>query len=185
MIYLDSAATSLQKPPCVAEAVAYAVNHMASVSRGAYAAALDSARIVYETRSLLAELFGASSPEQVAFTMNSTMALNIAIRGSFVPGDHIITTAMEHNSVLRPLYDLEKQGVTLTILPCDAKGCISYEQMEESIQPNTKGIVCTHVSNVTGNVNDIKKIAEICQCHSLRLILDASQSAGLFPIMKM
>lgn len=182
MIYLDSAATSLLKPPCVAEAVSDAIHSMGNSARGLHRAALDSSRIIYQTRMQLARLFGAEAPEQIAFMQNSTMALNTAIKGLLHPGDHVITTAMEHNSVLRPLYELREQGVRLTILPCDARGNISPKQVEESIRPETAAVVCTHCSNVTGNVNDIHAIGGICRKHGVKFVLDASQSAGVFPI---
>lgn len=182
MIYFDNAATSLFKPPEVAEAVAAAITSFGNDGRGAHGAALSSSRAIYETRVLLAELFGASDPEQVVFTMNATMALNMAIKGILKPQDHVITTAMEHNSVLRPLYEMEELGVELTILPCDHLGRVSYQEMEAAIKENTRAIICTHVSNVTGNVNDIHQIGAMCKKHQLLFLLDASQSAGVFPI---
>ena len=182
MLYFDYAATSLRKPDGVAKAVADAILSMGNGARGTHAASLASSRMIYETREMLARLFGAEEACQIAFTMNSTMALNIAIKGMIQPGDHVITTAMEHNSVLRPLYELERQGVVLTILPCDTFGRISYKEMEESFRENTKAVVCTHVSNVTGNVNDIRRIGQMCREHQAYFILDASQSAGTFPI---
>lgn len=182
MIYLDNAATTLCKPPCVIQAVTHAMTAMGNSARGAHSSALAASREVYETRCLLAELFGLKEPERVVFTLNSTMALNIAIKGLLAAGDHVITTAMEHNSVLRPLYEWQEKGVRLTILPCDELGNISYEQLEQSICADTKAVVCTHISNVTGNINDIARIGDICRRHRILFLLDASQSAGIFPI---
>ena len=182
MIYFDNAATSLLKPPAVAKAVFDAISQLGNSDRGVHEASLSSGRIVYETREMLAELFRYPHPEQVVFTANSTEALNLAIKGIFVRGDHVITTALEHNSVLRPLYEMEEQGVAVSIVPCDTEGCIRYEALEEVIRKNTTAIICTHVSNLTGNLLDIARIGAICKKHKLKFILDASQSAGVFPI---
>jgi len=182
MIYLDNAATSLHKPESVAKAVFEAINTLGSASRGTYASALDADRIIFDTREKLKSLFNVKSPSLVAFTSNATESLNVAIKGTLEKGDHVITTSMEHNSVLRPLYEMENLGVLLTILPCDDKGSFSYEEMESSINENTKAILCTHASNLTGNLVDIRRVGEICRKHHLLFILDASQTAGVFPI---
>ncbi|WP_320978129.1 aminotransferase class V-fold PLP-dependent enzyme, partial [Hungatella effluvii] len=149
MIYLDNAATSYQKPEAVYQAVQEAMHHMGNSGRGAHGASLDASRQIYSARELLAELFHAGDPARVAFTANSTESLNMAVFGLFGPGDHVITTMLEHNSVLRPLYLLEEAGLELTILPADQNGCICYEDIEKAIKPNTKGIICTHASNLT------------------------------------
>lgn len=182
MIYLDNAATTYRKPDQVIEAVVAAMKHMGNAGRGAHEGALDASRMIFETRERLADLFGLGMPEQIAFTANSTQSLNIAIQGLFDAGDHVITTVLEHNSVLRPLYLMETRGIELTIAGADAKGRLDYEQVEQAIQPSTKAIVCTHASNLTGNVVDINRIGEICRKHQLLLILDASQSAGFLDI---
>jgi cysteine desulfurase family protein len=131
---------------------------------------------------VLAELLGAESPDRIAFTANSTQALNIAIKGILRPGDHVITTALEHNSVLRPLYELEDQGLQVTILPADSMGNICYEDFEKEIRPNTRAIVTTHGSNLTGNLLDVHRIGAVAKKHDLIYIVDASQTAGVFPI---
>lgn len=182
MIYLDNAATSLHKPESVAKAVYEAILTMGNSSRGAHAASLASMRTVFAARELINEMFHGDDASQVAFTTNSTESLNIAIRGTFEKGDHVITTSLEHNSVLRPLYYMEKQGVELTILKSDKYGNVSYEEMEQAIRPNTKGIVCTHASNLTGNMLDLERIGKLCKSHGLLFIVDASQTAGMFPI---
>lgn len=182
MIYMDNAATTMQKPEEVVQAVTQALTSMGNPGRGVHDASLSASRIIYETRASLAELFGAESPNCIAFTMNSTESLNIAIQGVLNPGDHVITTVLEHNSVLRPLYVMEKQGVELTILPCNSQGVLDYEEFERAIRPNTKAIVCTNGSNLTGNLVDIQKIGEIAWKHKLLFIVDASQTAGVFPI---
>ena len=182
MMYFDQAATSLLKPPQVADAVYQAILHMGNTGRGSYDASLGAARMIYETRELLADFFGAEEPEQVVFTANATMALNIVLQGAFVLGDHVITTVCEHNSVLRPLYAIEKNGVELSIIGCNAQGILDYQAMEAAVRSNTQAIVCTHASNLTGNVTDLKRVAEICQKNGLLCIVDASQSAGTLPI---
>lgn len=182
MIYFDNAATTLRKPDCVIEAVTEAMGSMGNSGRGVHDGALSAARTIYDTRAALARLFGAEGPERIAFTANSTQALNIAIKGLLSPGDHVITTALEHNSVLRPLYELEDRGMELTILPADPLGNICYEDIEKEIRPNTKAIVTTHGSNLTGNLLDIEKIGSIARAHGLTYIVDASQTAGVFDI---
>ena len=182
MIYFDNAATTMQKPACVVQAVAEAMCSLGNSGRGVHRGALSASRIIYDTRAALAQLFGAESPERIAFTANSTESLNIAIKGVLNPGDHVITTALEHNSVLRPRFELEDRGVELTILPADAMGNILYEDFEKEIRPNTKAIVTTHGSNLTGNLLNIQQIGSIARKHGLIYIVDASQTAGVFPI---
>jgi len=145
-------------------------------------ASLDASRVIFETRAALAQLFHAQSPMQIAFTANSTQSLNTAICGTLQPGDHAVTTAMEHNSVLRPLYALEAQGVELTIIPADNRGCIDIQDFERSIRPNTRAFICTHASNLTGNMADIAAVGRIAHAHGILFIVDASQTAGVFPI---
>lgn len=182
MIYLDNAATSFHKPEAVIQAVAEAMRHMGNAGRGAHEAALDASRMIYETRELLSDLFGLGDPGRMVFTANSTESLNIAIQGMFQPGDHVITTALEHNSVLRPLYLMEQRGVELTILPADSWGNLCYDDFERACKPNTRAVVCTHASNLTGNMTDLLWIGEFCREHGLYLAVDASQTAGVFPI---
>ena len=182
MIYLDNAATSYRKPEAVYQAVLEAMRHMGNSGRGAHGASLDASRQIYAARELLAELFHAGDPSRVAFTANSTESLNMAIFGLFGPGDHVITTMLEHNSVLRPLYALEEAGMELTVLPADQKGCICYGDFEKALRPNTKGIVSTHASNLTGNMVDIGWIGRFCREKNLLYVVDASQTAGVFDI---
>lgn len=183
MIYLDNAATTLQKPPCVIEAVTQALTSLGNASRGAHEGALNANRLLYRTRRKLAALFGCPKSEQVVFTANATEALNIAISGTLRAGDHAIATALEHNSVLRPLYRLNRErGVELSVVPADSRGCVNYRDFEELIQSNTRAIVCTHGSNLTGNLLDIDRIGEIARAHGLLFIVDASQTAGATPI---
>ena len=182
MIYLDNAATTMQKPEEVIEAVVQAMHSMGNAGRGAHSASLEASRTIYDTRELLCRFFGGTDPRRLVFTSNSTESLNIAIKGLFEPGDHVITTMLEHNSVLRPLYEMEKRGVELTIIPADKKGVIDYNDIEKAIRPNTKAVGCTHGSNLTGNLVDIERIGKITRKNGLLLVVDASQTAGVFPI---
>lgn len=179
MIYLDNAATTLQKPPCVAEAVVQAMTSFGNPARGAHEGTLSASRAVYHARCKLAKLFGCRKPENVVFTCNATEALNIALNGIFSPGDHVITTALEHNSVLRPLYRLEKQGIiTLSFVSADEKGQPDYAAFAALLRPNTRAIVCTHASNLTGNLVDIAAVGRIAKAHGALLVVDASQTVG-------
>ena len=183
MIYLDNAATTMRKPPCVAAAVVEALTSLGNASRGAHEGALDANRMLYRTRRKLAKLFGCAKSEQVIFTNNSTEALNIALRGTLRAGNHVVTTVLEHNSVLRPLYLLRaERGVQLSFVPADRQGRVDYGAFERLIQHNTRAIVCTHASNLTGNVLDLDRIGGIAAAHGLLLIVDASQTAGAMPI---
>ena len=182
MIYFDNAATTLHKPHEVIEAVVHAMTTAGNASRGTHTGSLAASRTVYETRKKIADFFHCSRADHVIFTSNSTEALNIAICGTLGKGDHIISTDLEQNSVLRPLYHLEEQGASLTFLSANKKGCIDYDDFKRSIKPNTKAIVCTHASNLTGNVLDIERIGRIAKAHNLLFIVDASQSAGCIEI---
>ncbi len=182
MIYFDNAATTIHKPEGVAQAMVQALSSLGNSGRGAHEATLDASRIIYGTREKLARLFGLKDPMRIAFTCNATESLNIAINGLFEKGDHVITTMCEHNSVLRPLYRLEENGVELSILPADSKGVPMYGELERLIQQNTRAIVITHASNLSGNVTDLGRVSAITQKYKLLLVVDASQSAGCIPI---
>lgn len=182
MIYLDHAATSLPKPELVVMAVTAAMNCLGNSGRGAHSASLGASRMIYETREVLSDFFGGDGPEQVVFTPNATAALNMVIQGILNPGERAVTTAMEHNSVLRPLYRMEKQGVSLCVVSADEKGRLSMERLEQELKPGTKALFCTHASNVTGNVNDLKTIGTMCRDRGILFVADVSQSAGILPI---
>ena len=182
MIYMDNAATTMHKPQEVIDAVVRAMSSMGNAGRGANEASLSASRIIYDTRERLARLFGVKDARRIAFTNNSTESLNIAIKGILSPGDHVITTMLEHNSVLRPLYEMEKKGVKLTIVPSDSRGCLNIHDIEEAITSDTKMIVCTNGSNLTGNYIDVKPIGELAHRHNVLFVVDASQTAGVFPI---
>ncbi len=189
MIYLDNGATTLQKPECVKEALLEAMASMGNSGRGVHDASLYAGRVIYRARESLAELLGAAAPEQVVFTANATESLNLALGGLFGAGDHVITTVCEHNSVLRPLYRV--QGVELSVLPVkaavDAKeerytGILAYDELEALLRPNTKALIITHASNLTGNITDLEQAGAFAKKHSLLLIVDAAQTAGAVPM---
>lgn len=182
MIYLDNAATSRRKPQEVIDAVVFAMTSLGNAGRGTTEAALDAARTIYGAREKIAGFFGVKNPKQVVFTSNSTESLNIAIHGLIKPGDHVISSVMEHNSVLRPLYEREEAGAELTLIECDEKGRLLTGDIEKNIRDNTRAIVLTHGSNLTGNVNDIEKVGRIAKAHGLLFIVDASQTAGVLPV---
>ncbi|MCR5054009.1 MAG: aminotransferase class V-fold PLP-dependent enzyme [Lachnospiraceae bacterium] len=183
MVYLDNAATTIYKPPAVAKAVCEAIETMGNAGRGVNEASLKSLRMLSETRKLLSELFNFPDQNRVCFCSNATEALNTAIMGLFSKGDHVVTTAMEHNSVLRPLYLLSDTGmIELTVLRVDKVGRISFREMEESFKENTKAVIMGHASNLTGNVVDLKRVGEICRKKNVMLVVDAAQTAGAIPI---
>lgn len=183
MIYLDNAATTLHKPQQVIDAVVHAMQSMGNCARGTHEEALDAARTVYDARVRLASLFGCPRVDHVAFTANSTEALNIAINGLIGSGDHVISTDLEHNSVLRPLYRLEAEhGAELSFVPADKLGNVDYADFERLMKPNTRAVVCTNSSNLTGTVLDIGRIAKTAHSHGALVIVDASQTAGCWPI---
>lgn len=182
MIYLDYAATSVHKPQQVIDAVCQALNHLGNAGRGANDDSLSSSRLIFQARYHLNELINGASPSRIAFTANVTESLNIAIKGLLHSGDHVITTMMEHNSVLRPLYQMEKQGVELTILPANSLGRISLDDLESAIKPHTKAVVITHASNLTGNINPLEEICRLAQDYQVLTIIDAAQTLGAIPV---
>lgn len=182
MIYFDHAATSFHKPPAVAEAVYQALLGTGNSGRGVHGASLEASRVIHQTREKLAKLFNVGEVARVVFTANATESLNIVIQGLLQPGDHCITTTLEHNSVLRPLYLMAEQGVRVSMVEADLKGCLDASKIEAAIEPTTRAVILTHASNVLGNVVDIEHIGAICKDHGILLIVDASQTAGLIPI---
>ncbi len=182
MIYLDNAATTMRKPQEVIDAVMLAMGSMGNAGRGVNDASLSASRLIYDTRERFCRMFGGTDPRQVVFTCNSTESLNIAIRGLLNPGDHVITTMLEHNSVLRPLYDLEAKGTGLTIIKSDERGKFDIEDMKKAVRPETKMIVCTNGSNLTGNYVELKPIGEFARERGILFVVDASQTAGVFPV---
>jgi cysteine desulfurase family protein len=179
MIYLDNAATTMHKPQTVIDAVTQAMCSLGNAGRGATSGALDAARTIHACRAKLARLFGCPRADHVCFTLNSTAALNTAINGVVRPGDRVVTTVLEHNSVLRPLNRLAaEQGVTVEHAGCDASGVLDYDELERLVTLGTRAVVVTHASNVTGNAVDIARVAAIAHAAGALVIVDASQSAG-------
>lgn len=183
MIYLNNAATTLQKPPCVVRAVVQAMEHQGSCARGSHASEMSAARTVFHTRETLARLFGFSHPERVIFTANATQALNAALWGFLRPGDHVIATDWDHNSVLRPLHALARtHGVEVDFLPADRQGRLRYDLLKTLVRPNIRLLVGTHASNLTGNLLDLQRMSAFARKHGLVFLLDAAQTAGSVPI---
>lgn len=179
MIYLDNAATTMHKPQAVIDAVTQAMCSLGNAGRGATSGALDAARTIHGCRAKLARLLGCPRADLVCFTPNSTAALNTAICGVVRPGDRVVTTVLEHNSVLRPLNRLAaERGVTVEHASCDANGVLDYDELERLVTPGTSAVVVTHASNVTGNAVDIVRVAAIAHAAGALVIVDASQSAG-------
>ncbi|MDE3074116.1 MAG: aminotransferase class V-fold PLP-dependent enzyme [Chloroflexota bacterium] len=182
-IYFDNAATSWPKPPEVAQAVAAALTEpMGNPGRAGHRMAIASARVVLEARDALAELFGIDDPAQIVLTKNATEALNLAIFGLLKPGDHVVTTSMEHNSVMRPLRYLEKQGVELAVVACSEQGTLDPTDIRSALHHNTRLVVTTHASNVSGTLLPVKEVAQICQEAAVPYLVDAAQTAGTQPI---
>lgn len=182
MYYLDYASTGFKKPDSVVQAVAAAVCGGGNPGRGFHAPSLLASRAVYEARETVCRFFDGENSLWVAFTKNATEALNLILFGLILPGDHVITTKLEHNSVLRPLYELERRGAKISFLPCKEDGVLCVEKLPELLQKNTKLVVVTHASNVTGNVTKLKEISVFCKEHGLLFVVDAAQTAGMIPI---
>lgn len=183
MIYLDNAATTYPKPQKVYDSMMDCMkNYCANPGRSGHKLAMKSAREIYDTRENIAKLFNIENPMNIIFTSNATDSLNIAIKGVVNEGDHIITTSMEHNSVIRPIKSLEKYGIENTIVDCDKEGFLNIENIKNAIKPNTKLIVTTHASNVCGTLIDIKSVGEIAKENNILYLVDASQTAGVYEI---
>lgn len=182
MIYLDSAATSYYRPMTVIEAVTDAMLHMGNANRGSYHTSLNAARTLYDARQVLSDFFNVGNANRVAFTYNVTHSLNMAILGLCVQGTRVLTTAMEHNSVLRPLYRAQEKGCNLSVLPLTENLELDLKVLDNRLAQGVDIFICTHVSNVTGNVNDIEAIGAICKKYGTVFLLDAAQSAGILDI---
>jgi cysteine desulfurase family protein len=183
IIYLDNAATSWPKPPRVKEAMNRFLDQIgANPGRSGHVLSIEAARILYEAREILANLFHVKDPLRIVFAQNATEALNLALQGLLRPSDHVITSSMEHNSVMRPLHDLEKKGIDLNILPCSEEGILDPREVERKIQSNTKMIVLNHASNVTGTLLPVKEVGLIARRYDLLFLVDAAQTAGAYPI---
>lgn len=183
MIYLDNAATSMQKPAMVLERVVACLDSCANPGRSGHRLSVESARRVYDTREKVAGFFNAPDPMRIVFCSNCTDALNLAIHGTLQKGDHVVTTSMEHNSVLRPINASEERvGITQTIIETGPTGLLNPGAVEQAILPETKLVVITHASNLTGIINPIEAIGAICKRKGVLFLVDAAQSAGAVPI---
>lgn len=184
IIYLDNAASTWPKPPGVAEAAARMIAECAAgPGRGTHRMALAAGRALLETRCRLANLFHVRNPADIAFTANGSAALNLAIKGFLRPGDHVISTALEHNSVRRPLAELERtSGITTTWVPADPEGNLDLKAFAAAFRPQTALVVCTHASNLLGSVLPIGEMAAIARRNGARILVDAAQTAGSRPI---
>ena len=189
-IYLDNASTTFPKPQVVADAVYQYITHAGTnISRGTCATSSES--LVYTTRELLCDFFGAEDSKNVIFTKNVTESLNIIIKGLLRSGDHVLVSAMEHNAVMRPLQQIGTElttdnapadAITFSRIPCDAEGALRLDALPQLVRPNTKAIIMTHASNVCGTVQPLEQIGSFCQKHGLRFIVDSAQSAGILPL---
>lgn len=184
MIYLDNAASSWPKPAEVASVMQeMVINNGANPGRGGHKMAVEASRILFNTRCNIAQLFNISNPNDIVFTLNTTHALNLAINGYVRDGDHVISTAIEHNSVRRPLeYLKQHKGVEVSYITANEAGECDLEQLESLIKTNTKLLVCTHSSNLTGTIVPLERMKEILEPHDIALCVDAAQTAGTFPI---
>jgi len=183
IIYFDNAATSWPKPREVKDAMAHFLGYIgANPGRSGHRMSIEASRILYRTRDALAELFHASNPLRVILCHNATEALNLALLGILSPGDHVVTSSMEHNSMMRPLRALEKTGVEITVVACSDQGFLDPDDVRKSIRGNTKLIGITHASNVVGTLLPVAEVGKIARDHGVILLVDAAQTAGAYPI---
>jgi len=182
-LYLDNAATSWPKPPGVAQSMCHFLDDVgANPGRSGHRMSIQAARIVYAAREAIAALFGAPDPLKVIFGLNITDSLNLALHGLLKPGDHVITSSMEHNAVMRPLNDLQSQGITYTRLACQADGTLEPGLVEKAIQPNTRLVVLNQASNVCGTLLPVREVGQIARHKNLLFLVDTAQSAGAMPV---
>ena len=183
MIYLDNPATSWPKPPQVKEAMVKFMEEVgANPGRSGHFLSIEAARVIYEAREALSILFHVKDSSRIIFTLNATESINLVLKGLLKYKDHVITSSMEHNSVMRPLRDLEKKGIKLTIVPCFEDGTLDPREVEKRIQSTTRMIVLNHASNVTGTLLPIIAVGEIARAHNLLFLVDAAQTAGAYPV---
>ena len=183
MIYLDNSATSWPKPPEVKKAMVKFLEEVgANPGRSGHLLSIEAARILYETREALATLFNVKDPLRVIFTSNATESINLAFKGLLKPGDHVITSSLEHNSVMRPLRALERTGVELSVISCSEKGFLEPAALKKKIKTHTRMIVLNHASNVIGTILPVQEVGHIARDHDLLFLVDATQTAGAYPI---
>ena len=184
MIYFDNAATSWPKPASVIDAMVHFMTEVgANPGRSAHRMSIEAGRIVYETREAVARLFNVADPLRIVFGLNATEALNLALRGILRPGDHVVTTSMEHNSVMRPLRALEEAGaIEISVVPCTTSGLLDPADVQSALRPKTRMIVLNHASNVVGSVLPVAEVGEVARRHGALLLVDAAQTAGCYPL---
>jgi cysteine desulfurase / selenocysteine lyase len=182
-VYLDNAATSFPKPEVVYQAMDRFLREAgANPGRSAHRLAVSAASTVAQVRRLVARFFNAPGPGRVAFTLNATDALNLALKGVLKPGDHVVTTSMEHNSVIRPLRKLEAGGVAVTVVAASSEGRVAAEDMAAAFIPTTRLVAMTHASNVTGTLQPVTEVGRLCRGRGVRLLVDAAQTAGVYSV---
>ena len=182
-IYLDNGSTSFPKAPGVGKAMASFIENVGvNIGRGGYEEAYSAAEVVLETREKLCRLFHFDQPENVVFTSGITASLNILLKGLLQPGDRVLTTSMEHNAVMRPLRQLEQEGVEVVLIPCKSDGTLDFEAFIDLATPGTRALVMTHASNMCGTVMPVKDVAEYCQTLGIWTMVDCAQTAGILPI---
>jgi len=183
MIYFDNAATSYPKPKKVSQAMLYFLEKVgASPGRSGHRLSIEAGRILYKVRESLAELFNVEDPLRIIFTLNVTEAINLVLKGLLRPGDQVITSSIEHNSVMRPLRELEKRGLEIKVVSCSPQGDLDPFDIEKSIKKNTVLIVLNHASNVTGSILPISQVGKVARKHNILFLVDAAQTAGCYPL---
>lgn len=183
MIYMDNAATSHPKPEATYQAMDMFMRNIgASPGRSGHSLSIEAGRCIYETREAVAQLFGVENPLRIIFTSGATEALNLVVNGILRPGDHVITSGMEHNSVMRPLRDIESKGVALTVVSCSRVGSLNAKDVEQAIRRSTALIILNHASNVVGTILPIAEVGEIARRRGVLFCVDAAQTAGAYPI---
>lgn len=182
-IYLDNASTTFPKPKAVPEAMYHYMTRSGSnINRGCYDRAYAVEELVYETRQMLCSLFGGEDCRNVAFTKNVTESLNVILKGLLKPGDHVLVSSMEHNAVMRPLVQLEKQGISFSRIPCRRDGSLILEEMSPLVKKETRAVVMTHASNVCGTMMPYEQVGAFCRERGLLFIADTAQTAGVWPL---
>lgn len=183
MIYFDNASTSFPKAPGLGNVVSEFLNNSCvNINRGSYSSALSLEEKIYDTRAAIAKLFNAEDCCNIIFTSNITTSLNIVLKGLLKKHDHVLVSSMEHNAVMRPLFQLKKIGIGFTRIPCDTNGVLDLSQIGDLVEKNTRAIISTHASNVSGQIQPIKKLGEFAESHGLFFILDSAQTAGVYPV---
>jgi len=183
MIYFDNSATTWPKPPAVIEAMARYLEEIGgNPGRSGHRLSIEAGRVIFETREKIAALFGIGDSSRVIFGQNATEAINLGLKGLLRSGDQVITSSMEHNSVMRPLRALEKEGLDLTVVPCSREGFLDPAEIQRAIKKNSRMVVLNHASNVVGTLLPLEPVGNICRNHGILFMVDAAQTAGVIPI---